>query len=1389
MKTTKKTLWKLLLICAAMFLSVGSTIAYLTDSDADVNVMTLGRVEIDLIEQERVPGGLDVFHDDHPLIPGVYPENTVTGGEKDFWPDSVHNAVDKIVKVQNTGNTDAYVRLWFAFEVTGEDNFFQDKIHLNKNATDWEWASVPGVLNQDGAKYVVAVATYPQVLPKGETTPVSLRQVLLDSSATNEHVAALGEKYSILVVAQGVQASGFTSPEQALTSGFGEVKIGNHPFKGMNSGESYVTVNMAGLNKVLDNKQMGGKESVVGVTFGRTSEYDVLMEGINDYTPVQEAQSTTSTRPVLFATACAEDESGVTAYYVKAGEEDGKTLYHVYILAEGEIKLHKDCETLMGDFGKLTVFAATNLDASDVKQMQNFYKGCTNLTVVTVPDGTTEITVKMFEDCDNLTYVEFPESVQKVEINPNAFNDKKENVYLIVVPGSDAEQWGKDEGYKTTNWPFIWRNMGDYIHIEKYIGTASEVVVPAEIEGLPVEVLGVNAFAALEHMDIVTSVQLPETLRRADYGVFIDCNNLRTINIPASLTRIPQDFLCMCKSLESITIPAGVIKIESGAFLACEKLKSVSIPNTVTYIGYDAFSSCYSLESITLPNSVTHIGANAFMDTPITRLTLPNSVTWLGDSALAGMKNLKELTIPASVQHFGTNCIPSGVTIRVESGSKAEQYCKDNDLTYTLTDGTVVDPSQPAVSPETPDVNPGDAGSFVAREMVGKIILIDGYNDEEAPLVDLIVPKWLNNCRVRVIGTGAFASRRHLRTVTLPDGLWEIKPTAFASSQKLTTVTIPDSVNNIGRDAFSSCSKLVKVNIPTGITSLNDGVFRGCSSLEKITIPGNVLYIEREAFAYCSSMKKVTIQEGVTSLSAKVFAGCTNLLDVNIPRSVTSIGKGVFDNCPLVQVDVYQNTAGHRYCVDNGIPYNLYAADGTLIQSAGPRPDPAPMPEPEKPSEDFEWHDWTDEVPFTWYRMNNEIFVGQYEGVGPEVEFPAELGGLPVKVLRLNTFAGMKYIKKVTLPDTLTTIEGWVFPGANNMTECNIPAGVTSIGDGAFFECYALKSVTIPTGVTEILESTFGWCKSLTSVTIPGNVKTIHQQAFHDCIGLTSIVIEDGVETIGAEAFAGCKSLTSITIPASVTKMDPNVFKDCGDQVVATVYLNSTAYTYCKENGIRCKVLNADGSVEDEPSEPDSGEGGDSGDADVSKADILPTEEFPFYATKWGNINVELIKYDAASNKNQASVTIPETYQDVPIMTVQTAAFKGDSNLETVNIPKNVTYIGANAFENCSKLKSITLPGGVINGIGERAFANCTSLTSVTLCATEIQNIGNAAFTGCTNLEQFILYAHSMEMSPAYFDPSIYDQDSKFTIYAPKGSDAETWCGKNEINFSPLTTN
>ena len=114
---------------------------------------------------------------------------------------------------------------------------------------------------------------------------------------------------------------------------------------------------------------------------------------------------------------------------------------------------------------------------------------------------------------------------------------------------------------------------------------------------------------------------IPETVvsNRASFLVtsigenaFFDCKSLTTITLPNSVKRIKMGAFIFCSSLKSITIPNSVTTIEDNAFLCCSKLTSITIGNSVKSIGYCAFENCESLTEITLPNSVKSLGYYIF---------------------------------------------------------------------------------------------------------------------------------------------------------------------------------------------------------------------------------------------------------------------------------------------------------------------------------------------------------------------------------------------------------------------------------------------------------------------------------------------------------------------------------------------------------------------------------------------------------------------------------------------------------------------------------------------------------------------------------------------------------------------------------------------------------
>lgn len=117
--------------------------------------------------------------------------------------------------------------------------------------------------------------------------------------------------------------------------------------------------------------------------------------------------------------------------------------------------------------------------------------------------------------------------------------------------------------------------------------------------------------------------------------------NDANVEIPNGVTKIYDYTFSDCTSLTSVVIPDSVTEISYSAFDHCTNLKSIKIPDNVTEISYCAFRGCENLTSIKIPDSVTYIGRYAFKDCP-------------------------------------------NLTVYCNSGSYAEQYCKEYDINYEL---------------------------------------------------------------------------------------------------------------------------------------------------------------------------------------------------------------------------------------------------------------------------------------------------------------------------------------------------------------------------------------------------------------------------------------------------------------------------------------------------------------------------------------------------------------------------------------------------------------------------------------------------------------------------------------------------------------------------------
>ena len=250
----KKKLVAISLVVAMLAVAViGGSLAYFTDTDEETNTFTAGGVKIDLIEQEVGANGLQPFTQNQVLMPIVGSAQ----GEKDEYGQPVaKNYVDKMVTIQNTGKSAAWVRAYFAIPADLDDGFEEsfnasmNILHFNFGNKDgvttynnqWLWGSVAKP-NHGGWNYFVTTignvaynvyfADYYKALPAGQTTEQFISGVYLDSHVDMKDGKYIDTRFpgadlSILegtvscpVKVVAVQADGFDSAAKAIDAAFG----------------------------------------------------------------------------------------------------------------------------------------------------------------------------------------------------------------------------------------------------------------------------------------------------------------------------------------------------------------------------------------------------------------------------------------------------------------------------------------------------------------------------------------------------------------------------------------------------------------------------------------------------------------------------------------------------------------------------------------------------------------------------------------------------------------------------------------------------------------------------------------------------------------------------------------------------------------------------------------------------------------------------------------------------------------------------------------------------------------------------------------------------------------------------------------------------------------
>lgn len=486
-------------------------------------------------------------------------------------------------------------------------------------------------------------------------------------------------------------------------------------------------------------------------------------------------------------------------------------------------------------------------------------------------------------------------------------------------------------------------------------------------------------------------------------------------------------------------------------------------------------------------------------------------------------------------------------------------------------------------------------------------------------------------------------------------------------------------ITTIPARLFEGCTSLTSVVLPNGITGAWSRTFEGCTSLMSVTFPNDLATptSNDNVFYGCTSLVSVTLPASWTYISHQMFAGCTSL-DMTIPSTVTRIGFRAF--------------------ADSGI------RAGKLVSA--------------------------DDGEGIYWNCTRLTAVTFYSGIAtiPSATFGGctslALTSLPSTITEIGAqaFSNCTSLALASLPSGLTTLGTDAFYACRNITITSIPSGVTSIPTRCFYKCSSMNITALSNNVTFIGEAAFqesgisigtwptgmnavtkieDYCFYSTGVTfsgVPSGVTEIGAYAFAYCNGITSFTLGNNITTIGKGAFAHCTNLSSVTLPSNLTEIVDYLFDTAGltgsltipsrvTKIGRSAFCNLTATITSLPNGLVevgsyafGETATFTGTLPSSVTKVGGSAFVRSGLSGEIGTNLTNIGEYAFTSSRItrAHLGSGLLECDSAL---QQCNYLTEIIMEASSVTELVPRFAwGCNNLATVDLPNNITVIGAQAF-------------------------------------------------------------------------------------------------------------
>lgn len=328
-----------------------------------------------------------------------------------------------------------------------------------------------------------------------------------------------------------------------------------------------------------------------------------------------------------------------------------------------------------------------------------------------------------------------------------------------------------------------------------------------------------------------------------------------------------------------------------------------------------------------------------------------------------------------------------------------------------------------------------------------------------------------------------------------------------------------------------------------------------------------------------------------------------------------------------------------------------------------------------------------------------------------------------------NTFRGCNELESIHLPLNLSKTDSGNFSNCTALTSINVPETWLIWGSNEFNSCFSLEEIILPTNLQTIMACTFDQCTSIKNMIIPNSVTTIGEEAFDQCESLESVTIPNSVITIDDGAFRLCKSLTEMLLPESVSSIGSDAFERQS---------TGNRYPVCIDK-VCNSVSGSPWGAEDYSIHWMKKVGIYSANNDGSRASFIANFDTLALAIDYLNNNSSgryCISCGDTAEESMPAVQMKTSLYGLFLsgssLTLNPAAFAGNSNLRYISIGIGMQTIPISCFASCQSLATVYI-GKNVEVISDNAFAGCTALQNITIPA-NVEQISASAFNGCFGL-------------------------------------------------------